>query len=120
MRFVTAPSAPRSLIVVYVADTIVILSWISPDMPNGIITQYQVQYRVGSSGGYTQMTVTTDLNYTVTGLNINIAYDFRVRAFTVVGRGSPSNVVTVFIGKLCSRSQLYNEIIKFFGYVRGT
>ena len=119
MRFVTAPTAPRSLIVVYVTDTTVTLSWMSPDPPNGIVTQYQVQYRVGSSGGYTQMTVTTDLNYTVTGLNINTAYDFRVRALTVVGRGPPSNVVIVFIGKLCSISQLYNEVIKFFGYIRG-
>ena len=77
------------------------LSWISPNPPNGIITQYQIQYRRTSSGGsFGNSQVTTDLTDTVTGLVTGTQYDFRVRAFTVVGRGPPSNVVTAFIGKL--------------------
>ena len=99
MHFVTGPSAPRSLMVVDVTNTAVILSWMSPDPPNGIITQYQVQYRKsGGSFGNNQMT--TNLTYTVTGLITGTQYDFRMRAFTVVGNGPPSDVVTVFVGKL--------------------
>ena len=74
----------------------------SPDPPNGIIINYRVQYkksdRIRSS--YIQIdTNTTDLTYIVTGLSTNTEYDFRVRAYTVVGHSNPSNVVTAFVGK---------------------
>ena len=82
-----------------VTDTTVTLSWMSPDPPNGIITQYQIQYG-RSSGSFGNNQVTTDLTYTVTGLITGTQYDFRMRAFTVVGNGPPSDVVAVFVGKL--------------------
>ena len=103
MYFLTVPTAPRSLMIVDVTDTTVTLSWRTPDPPNGIITQYQVQYRIANSGdsfGNNEVnTTTTDLTYTVTGLTTNTEYDFRVRAFTVVGRGRPSNIVTAIFGE---------------------
>ena len=83
-----------------VTDTTVTLSWMPPDPPNGIITQYQVQYRRTGGGSFGNNQMTTDLTYTVTRLITDTQYDFRVRAFTVVGRGPPSNVVTAFVGKL--------------------
>ena len=86
--------------IVGITDTTVALSWMTPDPPNGIITQYQVQYRRTGDGSFGNNQVTTDLTYTVTGLMTNTQYDFRVRAFTVVGCGPPSDVVTAFIGKL--------------------
>ena len=98
MSFLTVPTAPRSLMIVDVTDTTVTLSWMSPDPPNGIITQYQVQYRITGGGSFGNNQVTTNLTYTVTGLMTGTQYDFRVRAFTVVGRGPNSNVV-IFIGK---------------------
>ena len=104
MCFLTVPSAPRSLMIVNVTDTTVTLSWNIPSIPNGIITQYQVQYRIANSnntyGNNEVNTATTDLTYTVTGLNTKTEYEFRVRARTVVGRGSPSSAVTAFVGKL--------------------
>ena len=82
-----------------VTDTTVTLSWMSPDPPNGIITRYQIQYsRTG--GGFGNSQIITDLTYTVTGLMTGTEYDFRVRAFTVVGRGPPSDTVTALVGKL--------------------
>ena len=88
--------------IVDVTETTVTLSWMSPDPPNGIITNYQVQYRRSdsSSPDYTSIdTNTNDLTYTVTGLSTNTEYDFRVRADTLVGRSEPSNVVTALVGK---------------------
>ena len=83
-------------------DTTVTISWMPPDPPNGIIIQYQVQYRRnGSSDNFADNEVNitaTDLTYTVTGLMMATEYIFRVRAFTVVGRGNPSNSVDVFVG----------------------
>ena len=88
--------------IVGITETTVTLSWMSPDPPNGIITQYRVQYRRNdSSSSYISInTMTNALTRTVTGLTTNILYDFRVRADTVVGRSEPSNVVTAFVGKL--------------------
>ena len=100
MQFLTVPTAPRSLMVVDVTDTTVTLSWISPDPPNGIITQYQIQYRRQNNGTFSNNQITTDLTDTVTGLMTGTLYGFRVRAFTAVGNGPSSNVVTAFVGKL--------------------
>ena len=99
MFFLTAPTAPRSLMIVDVTDTTVTLSWMPPDSPNGIITQYQIQYRITGGGSFGDNQVTIDLTFTVTGLMTDTRYNFRVRAFTIVGRGPPSNVVTAFVGK---------------------
>ena len=77
----------------------------SPDPPNGIIANYRVQYRRtdSSSRNYNSIdTMTNALTYTVTGLNTNAEYNFRVRADTVVGSSDPSNVVTAFVGKYVS------------------
>ena len=84
-------------------DTSVTLSWMPPNSPNGIITQYEVQYRILDGGSFTTVTVdamATDLAYTITGLMTATEYRFRVRAFTVVGQGNPSNSVDIFVGKL--------------------
>ena len=102
MCFLKGPAAPGSLMVVGVTDTIVTLSWMTPDPPNGIINQYQVQYRRSdSSDGYVSVnTSPPTLTYTVTGLTTNTEYEFRVRARTGHGRGVFSNMITAFIGKL--------------------
>ena len=93
------PTPPRSLMILDVTDTTVALSWISPDPPNGIITQYRVQYSISDHDNYNSIdTNTNDLTYTVSGLD-DTEYDFRVRADTVVGHSDPSNVVTAFVGK---------------------
>ena len=84
----------------------------SPDSPNGIITNYRVQYSISDCDNYTSIdTNTTDLTYTVTGLSTNTEYDFRVRADTVVslGRSDPSNVVTALVSKL-------NVMVKCYVY----
>ena len=94
----SVPTAPRLLTVVSVTDTTVTLSWIPPDPPNGIITQYQLQYRrVG--GSYTSLQLlNTDLTRTVTGLTSRVHYEVRVRARSTIGYGSFSSVVTIFVG----------------------
>ena len=102
MYFITAPTAPKSLIIVSITNTTVSLSWMPPDTPNGIITQYQLQYRRSdNTTNTTSLNIANDnLTYTVTGLSSNTEYVFTVRAFTVVGHGITSNVVTDYTGKL--------------------
>ena len=102
MCFLKDPTAPGSLMVVDVTNTTVTLSWMTPDPSNGIIDQYQIQYRRSdSSDGYVSVnTSPPTLTYTVTGLTTNTEYDFRVRARTGYERGEFSTVVTAFVGKL--------------------
>ena len=88
--------------VVNISNATVSLSWMSPDIPNGIITHYQVQYRRSDSNtDFISLNITNaNLIYTVTGLTGNTEYVFRVRAFTVVGCGAPSNEVIIYTSKL--------------------
>ena len=102
MYFITAPTAPKSLMIVSITNTTVSLSWMPPDTTNGIITQYQLQYRRSDSiTNIISLNITNDtLTYTVTGLSSNTEYVFTVRAFTVVGHGNASNEVTDYTGKI--------------------
>ena len=88
--------------VLNVTSSTVSLSWMPPNITNGIITQYQLQYRRSDSSSYIiSLNITNDtLTYVVTGLTSDTEYVFRVRAFTVVGHGNASNVITVHLGKL--------------------
>ena len=95
------PTEPRLLKVLNVSNTTVTLSWIPPDSPNGIITHYQVQYkRSDSSGNFISLELFDPiLTYTVTGLTSDTEYVFRVRAFTVVMHGPPSDDVKALSSK---------------------
>ena len=101
--FPTGPTAPRSFMVVDVGDTTVTLSWMPPDPPNGIITDYRVRYRrhgSTSDSDYVAENVGTVLTYTVTNLMTGTEYELQVRAFTVVGNGMYSDLVFAQPGKL--------------------
>ena len=103
MILLAVPTAPRSLMVVNVTNATATLSWSPPDTPKGVITHYQIQYRRSdcSSSKFTSLNITNaDLTYVATGLTSDTEYVFRVRAFTVVGHGSPSNEVTTLTSKL--------------------
>ena len=77
------------------------LSWMPPEVPNGIITQYQMEYSSGNSSDFISLNINNSiLTYAVTGLTSNTEYVFRVRAFTIVGHGPPSNEVTHYTSKL--------------------
>ena len=100
--YLTVPTTPRSLMIVDITNATVTLSWMPPDRPNGIITQYQIQYRRSdNSTNITSPNLTNNtLTYTVTGLSSNTKYVFTVRASTVVGYGNASKAVTDYTSKL--------------------
>ena len=101
MYFITAPAAPKSLMIVSITKTTVSLSWMPPNTTNGIITQYQLQYKRSDSTNITSLNITNaNLTYTVTGLSSNTEYVFTVRAFTAVVHGNASNKVTDYTSKL--------------------
>ena len=80
-------------------DSTVTLSWMPPDPPNGLITNYLVQYRIIGDRFANVITNSTALTYTVSRLTSNVDYKFQVKAYTIVGRGPPSKRISYFVGK---------------------
>ena len=87
---------PTFLTVDTVTYTTVTLSWMEPDMPNGIIMDYHLQYRIANSGSryYILFPIDDQLTRMVTGLSPTTEYEFRVAATTIVGRGNYTSVIT--------------------------
>lgn len=87
------PSAPRSLSADDIQSTSIILSWLPPNTPNGIIMQYEVQYNADNETSFVNFTATR--MRTVGGLSPSKVYTLQVRAYTKVGAGPFSNNITV-------------------------
>ncbi len=69
------------------------LSWAAPSDNGSAVTGYDVQYRAGSSGGWSSWThAGTTRSATITGLTNNTEYEVRVRARSAVGNGPWSTV----------------------------
>ena len=67
------------------------LQWRPPVTPNGIITQYSLQYNTTAVAN----TTNNVLMYTVSGLSPETVYVLQVRAHTSVGVGPSSGVIVV-------------------------
>ena len=67
------------------------LQWSAPVTPNGIVTQYSLQYNTTAAGN----TTNNVLMYTVSGLSPETVYVLQVRAHTNVGAGPPSSVTVI-------------------------
>ncbi len=84
-----APTAPSSLSAQNTTQTTTDLSWTASTDNVGVIA-YQI------FNGSTQVTATSNTNFTVTNLTPNTSYTFSVRAIDAAGNASPnSNVVNV-------------------------
>ena len=84
------PSEPQQLETVSdsVTSTSVTLQWMQPEYPNGIITQYSIEYDgkvIDKFGG----DVSDRMTSTVEGLTPDTDYVFKMKAYTVRGGGPP-------------------------------
>ena len=131
ISLIVVPTVPRSLTSVDTTDANVTLQWMEPDMPNGVIARYQVEYRVAFSDdsfvSQNATSLTNATSYIVTGLSPFTEYEFRVAAATRVGLGPYTGVVTTFTtGKFPGNLYtIYNNTVymrsfkagKFHGYL---
>ena len=99
MCIFVAPTAPTSLTVDDVNNTAVTLSWMPPNIRNGIITQYELQYRRSSDSMYISFINSSVLTATVTALLPSTDYQFRVAASTVVGQGPYTEISQTTTGE---------------------
>ena len=89
---VSVPSAPpRLLMVDGVTDSTVTLSWMTSPQPNGVATEYEVQYNIVNRSFTTHHF--TGLTGEISGLISNTAYEFRIAAVTIEGHGPFTNDV---------------------------
>ena len=111
IHFNTEPSMPTSLTNDSATYTTMTLSWMEPDMPNGIIMDYHLQYRRANSGSryYVLFPINDQLTRMVTGLSPSTEYEFRVAATTVVGRGNYTSVITA-----TTLSEFYYNYVDYF------
>ena len=90
---------PCSLEMISVTATSVTLQWMPPKTPNGVITQYSIQF--GDSVIYDfGKSVSHQLMGTVEGLSPDTEYVLQLRAHTGVGAGSHANLTVKTSGKL--------------------
>ena len=76
-------------------NTQIEVEWTAPANNGAAITDYDVEYRQGTSGNYTDWPHTgTTLNTTITGLTNDQAYQVRVRATNSAGSGPWSDPAT--------------------------
>ena len=89
----SAPSAPLNVTAYNDSSTSIIVSWLPPMTPNGIIRSYRVVYN-RSSDGFVEDVNTSDTSAMIFMLDEFTTYQVQVFA-TTVAEGVGSEVVTV-------------------------
>ena len=82
------PPAPDAPMVTEISATSVTVSWTAPTTDGPPITGYDLRYREGSDGEFTDGPQdVTDTSATITGLSPDTAYEVQVRASSTTGDG---------------------------------
>ena len=101
LQFIIAPSEPQSLEIVSVNSSSVTLQWRPPEILNGTIRQYSIQF------DETVINITDNMLIgTVGGLSPETVYTLQLRAYTGAGAGPP-NSITVITCKLSITCYVY-------------
>ncbi|XP_034948781.1 Down syndrome cell adhesion molecule-like protein Dscam2 isoform X2 [Chelonus insularis] len=93
----TVPDVPERVKAIPSAENIVIISWLPPKRPNGILTKYTVYIRALDQGQ--EVKIIKDflppqsLHYEATGLKLRESYEAWVTASTKVGEGPSTTVI---------------------------
>ena len=89
------PSRPAAPTLSSRTTTSLSVAWVAPNNNGATITDYDVQYREGTSGAFSAWPHTgTSRTATITGLDPNTAYQVQVRAQNSVGESSWSSSLT--------------------------
>ena len=88
------PSEPQSLEIISITSSSVTLQWMPPVTPNGIITQYSIQFNATVINNFGNNMLNM-LMGTVEGLSPDTVYTLQLTAYTSVGEGQPSNIAII-------------------------
>lgn len=76
---------PSNFVSVVINSTTILLTWSPPQVPNGIIISYQINYSM--SGQLVMILLDNTSNYVVSDLEEYTWYTFAISSFTRVGQG---------------------------------
>lgn len=96
----TVPGAPADIKALLQTSDTVVVTWLAPTQPNGVVIKYGVYVRVVDGGRQVDSRSVTHspaapLQYSLPGLKRRLRYEFWVTAFTKVGEGQSTPVATV-------------------------
>ncbi|XP_071862452.1 cell adhesion molecule Dscam2 isoform X6 [Bombus fervidus] len=93
----TVPDAPERVKAVISNEDAVVISWLPPRRPNGILTKYTVYVRVLDQGQEVKITKSSlpaqNLHHEATGLKLRESYEAWVTASTKMGQGPSTPVI---------------------------
>ncbi|XP_025073056.1 Down syndrome cell adhesion molecule-like [Pogonomyrmex barbatus] len=93
----TVPDAPERVKAVVSGENAVVISWLPPRRPNGLLIQYTVYIRVLEQGQEVKITKNIlpaeNTHHEATGLKMHETYEAWVTASTKVGQGSSTPVI---------------------------
>lgn len=85
------PATPPSIFVPIVVNaTAILLTWSPPQVPNGVIISYQVNYSM--SGQLVTLLLDNISSYVVSDLEEYTWYTFTISSFTRIGQGPSTSV----------------------------
>ena len=99
--FTLAPSAPRNLTAVSITTNSFVVEWIAPAAPNGPVTTYNVEIRVGES--VLKAENTSQRMLIVTGLDPVVKHMINICAYTIAC-GNVSMLAVQTNGGVCSHA----------------
>lgn len=90
------PGPPADIKVVVSSPQSLLVSWLPPFEPNGVITKYNLHKRSGDGkqDHITQTVSSQHTNFEVKSVQAMTEYQFWVTAFTKIGEGQSSRVVS--------------------------
>ena len=93
------PSTPSAPVLSSPSSTSLRVAWSAPSNTGPVITDYDVQYRVGSSGSFSSRSHSGNgTSTTITGLSASTLYEVRVRASNAEGTGGWSQTSSFTTG----------------------
>lgn len=91
------PDAPERVKAVVSGENAVVISWLPPRRPNGLLTKYTVYIRVSEKGQEVKISKSIlsaqSLHHEAIGLKLHESYEAWVTASTKVGQGSSTPVI---------------------------
>ena len=121
---VEVPSVPSAPVLSSPSSTSLLVSWSAPGNTGPAIDDYDVQYRQGTSGSFSNWSHSgTGTSTTITGLNVSTLYQVRVRARSDEGvsgwSGTSSSVVVGFVNVVSSVDRVLVSNINQSSYEYG-
>ena len=108
------PSAPVAPTLSSLSSTSLSVSWSEPDNAGPAISDYDVQYRKGTRGSFSDWSHSdTSRSATITGLDSNTQYQVRVRASNADGAGNWSKTAAATTGSIPNNPPVFSSSSSF-------